>query len=148
VSAIDQQVCHELGFRKRRREEKERAMTKSILTLPVSLEQVATVIKQMSPAEREKLCALVPELRQAAAQTSPRTRDEAWANVERVQAEVLREFRTQPLLPTEPFLDGLTLEQYLALPDEERARIWDKWAGTDWERLKERDVQPDALPPR
>lgn len=123
-------------------------MTKSIFALPVSLDQVATVIKQMSPAEREKLCVLVPELRRAATQTSPRTRDEARVNVERVRAEVLREFRTQPLLPTELFLDGLTLEQYLALPDEERAHLWDKWAETDWEKGKERDVQPDALPPR
>jgi len=52
----------------------------------------------------------------------------------------MREFSTQPLLPTEPFLDGLTLEQYLSLPDEERAHLWDKWAETDWGRLKERDV--------
>jgi hypothetical protein len=123
-------------------------MAKTIFALPVSIEQVATVIKQMSAADREQLCALVPELRQASVQTSPRTLDEAQVAVEQVRAEVLREFGAQPLAPTEPFLDGLTVEEYLALPDEERAQKWGKWAGTDWERLKERDVEPDALPPR
>jgi len=37
-------------------------MTKSVLALPVTIEQIATAIKQMSPAERQRLFELVPEL--------------------------------------------------------------------------------------
>jgi hypothetical protein len=51
----------------------------------------------------------------------------------------------QLLSPAEPFLGDLTLGQYMELPDEDRARLWDEWAEIDLEKLKELDVRPDAV---
>ena len=57
----------------------ETARTSSIFALPVSVEQVATVIKQMSPADRQRLLALVPELQRAVKEEPARTVEEARA---------------------------------------------------------------------
>jgi len=120
-------------------------MTGSVFALPVSVEQVAAVIKQMSPNDQRRLLDLVPELRQTDTQVPPRTVDEARAAVERVRAEVMQALGGQLLSPTEPFLGDLTLAQYLDLPDRDRARLWDEWAEVDLERLEELDVRPDAV---
>ena len=124
----------------------ERIMSQTVFALPVSVEQLATAIRQMSPADRQRLLTLVPELRQEATQLPPRTLDEARAAVERVQAEVLQALGGQLLSTDEPFLGDLTLGQYLDLPDEERARLWETWADVDMHELEERDVRPDAAP--
>ncbi len=50
-------------------------MSDSMLALPVSVEQVAVTIRQMSPAERQRLFELAPELREAA-YNMPRALDE------------------------------------------------------------------------
>ena len=102
-------------------------MAGSVLALPVSVEQVAAVIKQMNSADRRRLLDLVPELRQIAQQERSRTVEEAQATVEQVRMEVIQALGDQPLSPDELFLDDLTLEQYLDLPDEERARLWEEW---------------------
>jgi hypothetical protein len=52
----------------------------------------------------------------------------------------------EPLAPDEPFLGNLTLDQYHALPDEEKAQLWDKWGDLDLMDLEEQEVAPDALP--
>ena len=52
------------------------------------------------------------------------------------------------LSPDEPFLDGLTLEQYLKLPELERERLWDKWSSLELDSLGEREVRSDAMPAR
>lgn len=121
-------------------------MTGSVFALPVSVEQVAAVIKQMSPTDRQRLLSLVPELHQAAMQVTRRTVEEARDAAERVRAEVMQALGGQFLSPTEPFMGDLTLGQYLDLPDEDRARLWDEWAGVDLEELEELDVRTDAVP--
>jgi len=42
----------------------------------------------------------------------------------------------------------MTLKQYLDLPDEDRARMWEEWSEIDLEEVEELDVSPDALPAR
>jgi hypothetical protein len=123
-------------------------MSQAVFALPVSVEQLAAAIRQMSSADRQRLLTLVPELHQEATQLPPRTLDEAQAAVERVQAEVLQALGGQLLSTDEPFLGDLTLGQYLDLPDEERARLWKTWADVDLNTLEERDVRPDAAPTR
>lgn len=63
----------------------------------------------------------------------------------RLQAEVLAAME-KPLSPDEPFLGNLTLDQYHALPDDEKARLWDEWANLDLTDLEEREVALGALP--
>lgn len=118
------------------------------LALPVSIEQVAVVIKQMSRSDRERLLDLAPELRQMALHAAPRQEDGGLAAVERMRLEVNRALGGQLLSPSEPFLGGLTLGQYLALPDEERGRQWDAWAAIKPEELAELDVHLDTVPAR
>ena len=123
-------------------------MTTSVFALPISIEQLATVIRHMTPADRQRLLDLVPELRQEATRVPPRTPDEAQAAIERVREKVTQALAGQPLAPDEPFVGDLTLGQYLNLPDEARARLWDEWADGDLHQLEERDVRPDAVPAR
>jgi hypothetical protein len=123
-------------------------MSTSVFALPISLEQLATVIRYMTPADRQRLLDLVPELRQEATQVPPRTLDEAQAAIERVREKVTRALAGKLLLPNEPFVGDLTLGQYLNLPDEARARLWEAWADGDLHQLEERDVRPDAVSAR
>lgn len=118
-------------------------MSTTLPTLPVSVEQLAIAIRQMSLADRKHLLELVPELREAA--VWPRTLIEARASVEYTQAAVQSVLGVEMLSPDTPFFDNLTLGQYLDLPDGDRARLWDKWTTSNWDQLEEHDVRPDAL---
>jgi hypothetical protein len=77
-----------------------------------------------------------------------RTLDDARETVKQLQQEVLQGLGGQLLSPDEPFLEGLTLRGYLDLPEEEQAKLWDKWAEISLEELKEVEVRPDAVPAR
>jgi len=123
-------------------------MARSVLALPISIEQLAAVIRQMNVADRQRLLALAPELRQDALQLPPHTPDSAQVAVERLRAEVLQALQGQRLSPNEPFLEGLTLGEYLALPDVERKRLWAAWTEVALDHLEEKDVRPDATPAR
>jgi len=123
-------------------------MTTSVFTLPISIEQLATVIRHMTPVDRQRLLDLVPELRQEATRVPPRTPDEAQAAIERVREKVTQALAGQLPAPDEPFVGDLTLGQYLNLPDEARARLWEAWADGNLHQLEERDVRPDAVPAR
>lgn len=68
-----------------------------------------------------------------------RTIEQAQASVARLRAKVMEIMNNQTLSPDEPFMGGLTLGQYQALPDEERGKLWDEWADTD---LMEREANP------
>ena len=111
------------------------------------LEQIAALIKRMSPEDRRQLIKLVPELHQEAVPTK-RTIEDARESVEQLRQELLDELGGQPLSPDEPFLGGLTLGQYLDLPEAERAKLWDEWSQLDLEELEELEVTPDAVPAR
>lgn len=123
-------------------------MSDLVFALPVSVEQIATVIKQMGPIDQQRLLELVPDLRRLATQPSARTIDQAQTTVDQLRTEVLAILNHQLLSPDEPFLGNLTLGQYHALPDEEKAKLWDEWAEVDVMDLEEREVSPHALPPR
>ena len=55
-----------------------------------------------------------------------RTLQEARASVEYTRAAVQAALGSERLPPDTPFVDDLTLGQYLDLPDDRRARLWDK----------------------
>jgi hypothetical protein len=115
-------------------------MTNSVIALPVSVEQVAVAIRQMKLTDRKRLMELVPELRHETAETLPRTLEQARVAVEQLRAEVQKALAGTSLSPDEPFLENLTLGQYLDLPDEKRAQLWDEWAGVALDEIDEREV--------
>lgn len=120
-------------------------MLKTVFALPVSVEQIATAIKQMDQSEQYHLLELVPALQQLAVQRASRTFEEAQETVEQLRAEVFDVILHQPFSPDEPFLGHLTLAEYHALPDHEKARLWEKLADEDLMNLKEHEVQAHAL---
>ena len=122
-------------------------MQTNIFTLPVSLEQVATLIKRMHPEDRQRLLAMVPELA-AEAIKQEKLLDEANRTVAELKQKLLVELGGEPLSSDEPFLDGLTLGQYLELSETERAKLWDKWSEVALEDIEEVEVRPNALPAR
>jgi hypothetical protein len=116
-------------------------MANSVIALPVSVEQVAAAIRQMKLTERKRLIELVPELRQEMIEILPRTLEQARASIDQVRAEVQHVFSQTNLSSDEPFLGNLTLGQYLDLPDDKRARLWQELAEGDLDEIEEREVK-------
>lgn len=100
------------------------------LALPVSIEQVAVVIKQMSRADRERLLDLTPELRQIALHAARRQEDEGLAMVERMRTAVSQALSGRLLSPDEPSIGEW------AVPGVTRRRTWSAvgWLGCDLAR--------------
>ena len=120
-------------------------MQTNIFTLPVSLEQVAAVIKRMRPQDRQQLLAMVPELAMDALEQKELL-DAAEHAVASLKQELLAKLDGHPLALDEPFLDGFTLGEYLALSEAEREKLWDTWHEDALEDMEEIEVHPNALP--
>ncbi len=121
-------------------------MAELVFALPVSVEQIAVVIKQMDLDDQKRLLELVPTLQQAASQPPVRTVEQTHNNISRLQAEVLAVVDNQPLSADEPFLGGLTLKQYHALPEKKKAELWDEWGIDNLMEIEEQEVAVDTLP--
>ena len=115
-----------------------------MFTLPVSLEQVAALIKRMHSQDRQKLLAMVPELALDAIKHKDLL-DDAVQIVEKFKQELIEEFGDQTLSPDEPFLGGLTLGQYFELAEVERAKLWDQFSTITISDQEEIEVNSDAL---
>ena len=120
-------------------------MDRKIVSMPVTVDQIAAVVRHMSVEERRHLLDLVPELEEAVRQRMPRTRAQAQAAVEAMRQEIMAGLEGHPLSPEEPFLGELSLGAYLALPDEERARLWDEWAEEDTVSWNDEPLGPEAV---
>ena len=48
--------------------------------------------------------------------------------------------------PDDPFLDNLTLGDYLDLPDTDRTRLWENWTAEEAVSSEESDVHTGARP--
>ena len=114
-------------------------------TLPVSLEQVALLIKRMPPQQRQKLITMVPEL-MIDTLMHKESNDNVNQIVQDLKEELLEVVGEQPISSDETFLGGFTLGEYLELSEEERDELWDQWSVTDITELEEIKVHSDALP--
>lgn len=106
--------------------------------------QVARLVRGLGAEEREQLKMLVPELR-----GDPKVEDGLPIDLAELRRYVLEELAQvgeayPPLQPDDPFLGGLTVEEYFALPEERRERVWDQAHVMEIEDFEERDVRPDA----
>ena len=120
-------------------------MAETIFALPVSVEQVAAVIKQMGQTEQRHLLELVPNLRVLLSQSSNRTKKEAQERVAQLQEKIVTSITSYPLSPDEAFLGDLTLRQYHALSDKEKEALWEQWGSTDILESDEREVDVNAV---
>ena len=95
--------------------------------------------------DQRRLLALVPTLSQLAKEQLEQTVEQR-ANLEALRAQVLQALGNQPLSPDEPFLGGLTIAQYDALTEPEKAALWDQLAGIDLMDMEEIEAHIDAVP--
>jgi hypothetical protein len=119
-------------------------MSRAVWPMPVSVEQIAVVVRQMSPEERRRLVELVPELREVLAPV--RTLAQARESARVLQEEMVEGLGGGLLRADEAFLGGLTLGEYWRLPDKERAHLWAEWGEEDWDTAEEVNVSLDAVP--
>ncbi len=138
-------------------------MSLNTLTPPITVEEVADIIKRWGQTEWQHLLDLVPALGEVAQSknnvvqngfvphTIPprrvRTVEEADITVEALRAEIMAKLDHKPISGNELFLGGLTLNEYFALPEDEQNRIWDEAEAEvfDWDELEEVEVSPDVL---
>lgn len=127
-------------------------MTQARLTIPVSVEQIAIAIQQMSLEDQRRLLALVPNLVKIAQGLSIQLPGQTQEPVQELdplaelRAQVLAALGNRPLSPDEPFLGGLTIAQYDALTEQEKNELWDHLAGIDLMDIEEIEVNVDAVP--
>lgn len=108
------------------------------------LKQVIRLVERMSAHERRQLKTHLVRLEKLSS---------AEAAMQRINEQELKAFlrhelgrlgpENQPWHGDEPFLGGLTVAEYFALPDEEQERIWNE-AEMEFEEPEERDVRSDA----
>jgi len=116
-------------------------------SLPV--EQIARLIRRFDRRQKALLIQLVPELRtiRPEAVDIPAEQDALLTYFERKRSD-WQECR--PLQDNDPFLAGLTVAEFFALPEEEQARLWDQAHAEAWREIQghEQPVRADALPAR
>lgn len=123
-------------------------MQSAMVPMPVTIEQVAVVVRNMSRKDRQRLLELVPDLWETPTTLLSAQSAKDQTSVEPLRLEILVALDGQLLAPDEPFLDDLTVSDYLNLPDAKRAHLWDRWTADvdlSWEEV---DVRTDALPAR
>jgi hypothetical protein len=117
--------------------------------LSVPVEQIARLIRRFDRRQKALLIQLVPELRTIRPEATdiPAERDALLTYFER-KRDHWQECR--PLQGSDPFLAGLTVAEFFALPEEEQARLWDQTHAEAWRELasREQPVRTDALPAR
>jgi len=121
-------------------------MGNTIVSMPVAIEQIAAVLRNIGHEERRRLLDLVPELREELRELPGRTVSQAQESAEAMRQMLITGLGGEFLSSEEPFLGNLTLGEYLALPDEARALLWDQWAENSALSWNEIDVRTDALP--
>lgn len=127
-------------------------------TMSLSVEQVAKLVRQLDRHEQARLLRLVPELREVSIVHEPEVTPESpWTSSD--VAEALADFRarmaklpdSRPMRDDDPFIAGLTVAEFFALPEEEQERLWDEAhleADRELGSNRERSVRPDALSAR
>jgi len=106
-------------------------MPEVAIPLFISVEQIANAIKQMTKDELVRLFELVPSLHNGeVSQTSDQVDTQITRTTERVRAELMKAPSYQPITGDEPFHDGFTLNEYIALPESKQAQLWDEWEGS------------------
>ncbi|MBS1253346.1 MAG: hypothetical protein MAG451_02395 [Anaerolineales bacterium] len=113
------------------------------------VQQLARLIRRLNREEKAQLLRLVPDLQAIVAEEGEITEEQAdvMAYFER-KLEALPERR--PTKQDDPFVAGLTVGEFFALPEKEQARIWSDVHKETEQRLNngEHPVQADAVPPR
>ena len=126
-----------------------RVESRAAKALSVPIEQLARLIRSLDRQQKARLLQLVPELqtiRPEEADIPPEQR-ELMAYFDRKKKGLPKH---RPMRDDDPFVGGLTVAEFFALPEEEQARIWNEAHAEAERRLSghEQPVHPNALPAR
>jgi len=117
--------------------------------LSVPLEQVARLIHGLDRRQKARLLQLVPELQTIRPEEAdiPAEQEDLLAYFDR-KLDALP--KRHPMQDDDPFLGGLTVAEFFALPEPKQARIWDEVHAEAERELgnREQPVRPNALPAR
>lgn len=120
-------------------------MAQRAVQVPHRVVQVARLIRGLSWEEREQLKVLVPELQRPPKAKLLIDKGGLQDHIQQELAKVGNKY--PPLAEADPFLGGLTVGEYFALPDEERECIWNEEHAMEIEDFEEHDVKPNAYVP-
>jgi hypothetical protein len=109
------------------------------------VQQVAHLLQQFTPQEIGQLVELVPSLRRPA--QGKRVRYDIVG--QDMREYVLKELAAlgdeyRPMQADDPFVGGMSVDEFFGLPEEEQARLWDEQHQMDTDDFEERDVRADA----
>jgi hypothetical protein len=109
------------------------------------VQQVAHLIRQLTPREMGQLMELVPSLRRPV--QGKRVRYDIVG--QDVREYVLRELAAlgddyRPMQADGPFVGGMSVSEFFGLSEEEQARLWDEKHQMDIDDFEEYDARPDA----
>jgi hypothetical protein len=118
-----------------------------ITTPSQRVQQVAYLVQRLNRDEIRQLIRLVPQLRD-----EPRGIPEEGAESDELVLWVREQMapyaaETHATRDDDPFLGGMTVGEYFALPDQERERIWGELYVEAIESAPEREVNPNAVVP-
>ncbi len=112
--------------------------------IPLRVRQIANLIHQMDAEERRWLIRLAPELQTP---PIPELQQELYAYFE---PRLRRLAETTTANDDEPFIGGLSIVQFFALPEDEQLRLWELAHTTAEHELNQPEipVQAHARPAR
>lgn len=121
-------------------------MTQMVTDIPSPrVKQVAQQIQQLTPLEIGQLFRLVPTLRRSKRPPQPSYQVNQQAIRDYIEQELAAlgpEYRATR--DTDPFIGGLSVREYFALPDAEQEQLWAEQHAMDIDDFEEYDVRPDA----
>lgn len=95
----------------------------AVTTIPPYVRRLAQVLRRLTPEEMGQLVQLVPELERARSPEALEEEREAVAYFRRVAMELAG--GTLPS-PQDEFIEGLTYEEYFALPETAQDALWER----------------------
>ena len=100
------------------------------------INRVATLVRQMTPTQRERLLDLAPDLRRDVLARAKKQAGLADYFENRMREVLSNEFMQSPP-PEEEFLGPYTLDEFCTLPEDEQVRLWDQAHAQAWEELSD-----------
>ena len=121
----------------------------NVATRTSAVEQVARLIRRFDRRQKARLLQLVPDLQTIRAEEAgiPAAHEALLAYFD---DKLARLPERRPMQDHDPFLSGLTVAQFFALPEGDQDRIWEQAHAEAEHALAghEQDVRRDALPAR
>ena len=121
-------------------------MANTIISIPITVEQLAFAVQHLSLPEQRRLVELVPTLRRAV--TSPlRTQEQAQLSVAALRQE-MQALPSLTITDETPFIGELSWGDYQALDEEQRNNLWGNSESDAAWNFDEVEVPPNALSAR